>query len=65
MMKMARSLFFKLKFAETSCQFRYVESIERAHSKVSITILFIIFYASSEIFPEAIEQKLTNTQEFF
>lgn len=55
MMKMAGTHFFKIKFAETSCQFRYVESIERAHSKVSITILFIIFSAGSEIFPEIIE----------
>lgn len=54
-MKMAGTWFFKINFAETSCQFRYVDSIERAHSKVSIILLFIFFSAGSEIFQEAIQ----------
>lgn len=48
-------VFCKIRIDETSCQFRYVESIERAHSKVSITLLFKNFSASSEIFEEAVE----------
>lgn len=55
-MKMAGTwVFFKIRFDETSCQFRYVENIERAHSKVSITLLFKNFSAGSEIFEETVE----------
>lgn len=42
-MEMTGIWLYKRKFAEISWQFRYAESIEKTHSKVSITLLFIIF----------------------
>lgn len=54
-MEMAGIWLFKRKFAEICWQFRYAESIEKTYSKVSITLLFIIFSTGCEIALEAVE----------